>query len=47
MDEEIRGAAEIGVTTAPSQIYINLQFNSIQTVNVNTEFIPLTVGYRW
>ena len=30
-----------------SQIYINLQYSSIQTDNVSTEFIPVTVGYRW
>lgn len=30
-----------------SQVYVELQYNSIQNDAVETEFVPLTVGYRW
>jgi len=30
-----------------SQVYVELQYNSVQNDAVDTEFIPLTVGYRW
>jgi opacity protein-like surface antigen len=41
--------AGIGVTFTlknKSQIYVDLRFNSIQT-DVETEFVPFVVGYRW
>ena len=30
-----------------SQIYIEARFNSINTSPLGTDYLPLTIGYRW
>jgi hypothetical protein len=42
--------AKVGMTFTlknQSQVYVDISYNTINTTNVDTEFVPLTVGYRW